>query len=356
MRRGTHSRWLCVARVAAGAAALFVPAPALAAEVEHVALLYETKGACPSEPDFLTIVRRYTTRWTLVPEGTAAARTIRVRVAGDPEGATGALAVERATGTMSEREIAGPDCATVAEALAIMVAVAIDPRAGTSGDENERAPEDDVGGTAAQPPPAVVPAAQARVPRPAPSKEAPQAAWGPLFAVDMRGEATSAVVRGPLFVVAVSMKLELPDAVGPQWLRTLRPSVGIGVRQSFPKEHALRGGSVEFLWSAGHLRACPFRIPLGTLAEVSPCVESNVGRLGAAAEGYAYARRTSSLWVDLGGSLWATVRVSSRVFLSSTFLVTAPLTREEFVLASGASVSGAPALGILGGMGVGVSL
>jgi len=37
-------------------------------------------------------------------------------------------------------------------------------------------------------------------------------------------------------------------------------------------------------------------------------------------------------------------------------LVAAPLTRDEFVLASGASVSTVPSLGVLGGVGVGVRL
>ncbi len=332
------------------AAALSVPAPALAGEVERVALVYEGNSACPSEPSFLSMVRTYTARGDLVPEGTAAARTIRVRVAGDPEGATGSLAVERANGAISEREITGPNCATVTEALAIMVAVAIDPRAAAPSDEHQIQPEDDARTMTPQPMPS------ARVPRPVPSKEAPASTWRPLAAVDVRAEATSAVVRGPLLALAVSMKLELSEATGPTWLRALRPSVAIGVRQSAPKEHALRGGSVEFLWSTGHLRVCPFRITLGAVAEVSPCGEANVGRLGAAAEGYAGARTISSLWLDIGGSVWGTVNVSSRFFLSSTVLVTAPITREEFVLASGASVSGAPALGILAGMGVGVRL
>ncbi len=332
------------------AAALFVPAPALGAEVEHIALLYETTGSCPAEPDFLSIVHRYTTRWILVPEGTAEARTIRVRLTDDPTGATGSLAVRRTDGAISEREVAGPNCTTVAEALAIMVAVAIDPRAGAPSDDHQREPDD---ASRMAPPPAP----SARVPQPvAPSKKAPQSTWRPLSSIDVRGEVTSAVVRGPLLALAVSMKLELSEAVGPHWLRTLRPSIGIGVRQSLPKEQAVRGGNVEFLWSTGHLRVCPFRLALGTTAEVTPCVEGNVGRLGAAAEGYAYARSTSSLWVDLGGSVSAAVNVSGRIFLSSTVLVTAPLTREEFVLASGASVSTVPALGVLGGVGVGVRL
>jgi hypothetical protein len=67
-----------------------------------------------------------------------AARTFRVRVRGDSSGASGTLVVESADSETSEREIAGPYCAAVTEALAVMVAVAIDPRAGAPSAEHER--------------------------------------------------------------------------------------------------------------------------------------------------------------------------------------------------------------------------
>lgn len=325
-------------------------APATASEVERVAIVYEASGACPSEPDFLATVRRYTARWERVPAGTEATRTFRVRVHGDPAGATGTLAVERAGGAISQREIAGPDCAVVSEALAVMVAGAVAPRKDASGADEEGGRPGDVAPVA----PALSPAPQRA--RPKLPEESRRARGAFAVAIDLRGEATSAVVSAPLFLLALTAKLELAETTGPRWLQALRPSVGIGLRQSLPKEHTLRGGSVTFLWTTGHLRVCPFRIALGPSAEVSPCLEGNAGRLGAAAEGYAAARTLSRLWLDLGGSVSATVNVSPRFFLSGHVLVTAPFTRQEFVLASGASASAAPAVGVLGGVGLGVRL
>lgn len=320
---------------------------ACAADVERIAIVYQASAACAEEADFLASVQNYTKRWERVPEGTAA-RTIRIRVVADTAGATGALVVERAGGPVSEREIAGPDCATVTEALAIMVAVAIDPHAGAAPASPGGAEKDTA---SVHPMPPAVRESQSEL-----SKQATVSSFGARVSIDVRGEVTSAVVDGALFAVALSTKLELTEASGPSWLRALRPSLAIGVRQSLPEGRSLRGGTVEFLWSAGHLRLCPLGIGVGTLVELSVCGEGNVGRLAAVASGYANARSASRLWADVGGSAWVTVNVSHRFFLNATTLVTAPLTRQEFVLASGASVRGAPAVGVLGGLGLGVRL
>ncbi|MBN9159829.1 MAG: hypothetical protein J0I07_02605 [Myxococcales bacterium] len=348
-RNELSSSWRRALGGVAVIAVLLVPASALA-EVEPVAIRYETTGACPSESEFLSEVRGYTTLWSPVPEGTTAARTIRVRVTVGPSETVGTLAVANSSGVISERDIVGPNCTAVSRALAVMVAVAIDPHAGEA---NERHPDESA--STAEPDAERVPPTSDRLAPPQHPKEASPPIAGPRVTLDLRVEATSAVVRGSLTGIGMSTKLELPETTGPRWLREWKPSLGIGIRQSFPQERKLSGGSVEFLWTAGHLRVCPFRIALGGVAEVSPCAEMNIGRLHASADGFPDARGASTFWLDLGGSVWAAVNLSKRVFFSSTVLVTAPVTRQPFALASGASVSTAPALGLLGGIGVGAT-
>ena len=152
------------------------------------------------------------------------------------------------------------------------------------------------------------------------------------------------------------MKLILPPAEEPRWLRGWKPSFGLGFRQSLPKERAFTGGSVEFLWLAGNLRACPHELTIGRIVEIAPCAEMNIGVLRSSAEGFANARQASITWLDLGGSVWAAVNLSKDVFLSSTVLVTAPLVRRPFVLTSGPVAASVPAIGLLGGIGIGVRL
>ena len=331
---------------------LVVPASASADDEERVSLRYEASGACPSEAEFVSLVRVYTTNWKRVSAETVANRTMRVVISEGASRTNGRLVVANARGVVAERDITGPSCVAVSHALAIMVAVAIDPQADIASADEGRARE----GPPAATPSTKRPHESAARARPAPSSGRAPMHQSVRVSLDVRAETTSAVVRGALLGIGASMKLELGDEVGPTWLRALKPNVGIGLRQSFAKELALRGGSTDFTWTAGNARLCPLRLAMARIAAVSPCGEINVGRLSAAAEGFSDARSASTFWYDLGGSLWGTVSVSNHVFVSSTLLVTAPMTRKPFALTSGAIISDPPAVGVLGGIGIGVTM
>ena len=339
----------------AAGAMLCLASPAWArTPAEPIALHYEASGTCPSELDFMARVRTYTRRWALVPEGTPAVRTVRVRVSEGKVETTGKLTVATPGGATSEREIAGPSCMEVSEALAVMVAVAIDPRAGDAADASEDALEEGAAAPAPTRPPATAPL-RARRPERAP-RATPARDKGPRVAFDLRAETTSAVIRGGLPGVGASLRLDPSAPAVQRGVHVSEPSLALGVRQSLPKERTLRGGSVGLSWTAGHLRLCPFRVVIGAVAEVSPCAEANIGVLRASARGFAEARDLSTFWFDLGGSLWAAVSLSDRVFLSSTVLFTMPLFRQPFALASGAPVATVPPFGVLAGFGLGMKM
>lgn len=235
-------------------------------------------------------------------------------------------------GAVTERTIGGPTCAEVAEALAVMVAVVIDPRAGSGAAVDEAPPPPKIEGRRAGPTPS-------RPPRPSPERPPAAARW-PRFAVDLRVETTSAVFRGALAGIGASLTVEPPAPPPRRGVYVSVPSVAAGVRRSFPMERALRGGSVDFAWTAGTFGSAPSGSPSTGLAEVSPCAEANVGSLRASARGFAEARGTSTLWFDLGASLGTTVSLSGSLFLSSTVLVSMPLFRQPF---SSRAARGSPA-------------
>ncbi len=353
-----------IAVLAAFGASLFSTTPGRADVTEAISLGYEARGSCPPEDEFLALVRSQTTRWTRASEGTTAGRTMRVVVVESASETRGRLVVSNTKGIVSEREIVGPSCAAVTRAMAIMVAVAIDPRAGFADlPADERLTTEPRERMTREPsaehptPPADHPAPPADRPaRPAGEQSAPARRDLLRISLDVRAESTSAVVRGSLLGIGASMKFEPAEGAGPSWFRAWKPNVAIGIRQSFPRELAIRGGSAEFLWTAAHARACPFSWTIPRTFTISPCAEINVGRLSAVAEGFSEARAVTTLWYDLGGSMWATVRIAGRMFLSSTFLVTAPGVRQPFVLASGAIISDAPAVGVLGGLGLGMAM
>lgn len=224
--------------------------------VEPIVLTYDATGPCPSEAEFYGMVRAYTARWTSVPEGTVTSRTIRVRASSSARETVGRLTVANATGTITEREIAGPSCEAVSQALAIMVAVAIDPhRDATTEHADPTAPATSDAGAPVEPPSSRAPGAPAHAPHepPAPGRSttAGKRREALRWSLDLRAELTSAVVSGPLPLIAASVELEPSFATRPGWPRWWRPSVGIGVRQSFSKQQSLRGGTVSFLWTTG---------------------------------------------------------------------------------------------------------
>ncbi|MDF2693934.1 MAG: hypothetical protein K0S65_2317 [Labilithrix sp.] len=348
--------------VLATLATLFVSGSA-SAEDKRVSLHYAASAACPSESEFVDMVRGFTQRWSLVAEGASADLTIDVEMSSRPSEIRGSLAVTNAGSSVSRRDIAGPNCTEVSEALAVMVAVLLDPRAGVSSERTftESPPASETQADEPPPPPETTTRPEASSPSPVmkqePAPPPPRRARETVSVTfDLRFETTSAVVRGSLPGLGASFALAVPSTEGPRWLRALKPSIGIGIRQSLPKERALPRGNVELLWTAAGVRLCPLSFALGTAVELSPCGEMNVGVLRASASGLADARSVATNWLDVGGAIWASVALSKTFFLSSTVLVTMPFNRQPFITDSGMPVASVPPLGVLGGVGVGAKM
>lgn len=358
-----------VASAGFGASLFVAAAHAHPSPAEAIAISYRAEGTCPREEQFVASARRYTTRFSRV-DARHDVRRFEVRL--DPKGAdyAGTLVVTAPDGAASAREIVGPDCAAVARALAVIVALAIDPDANVAepAPEEAPAPEDAPAEAAIEPapeaaPPDAAPAPEearalpaSDLPQPAPAPGADERADGPppapsprdplrlSFALEARAELTSAVVFGALPVVGAA--LETRAHLGrtlPSWLS---PSLAVGVRQSLPRELRAGAGVSAFSWTAATIRLCPLRLSaLASRLEVAPCAEIDVGVLEATARRIPDAKRTSNAWFDRGASLRASYQLSPSWGVGAGLLVTAPVTRNRFALASGELVSQAPAVG-----------
>ena len=312
---------------------------------EPIRITYAAGQACPTEADFIGYVRRYTTRWRLAGEDTPS-RSFHVELAPSERDTTGRVEV-LASGS-DPREIVGPDCEAVARALAIALAVMIDPEADLSGNAREPSPAEP---PVSSPAPEVPPPAAPRLPPEEPRRPSRRRSV-PLVTVEGSVAFTTAVVDGALPVLGATVALA-PPSPGPfSWLH---PSVAVGVRQSLPRDRDTSGFVTEFIWSAGVLRLCPVRFTgAGDRLELIPCLETHVGLLRASARGTPDARVSTRPWVDLGGSLQATYRVHGPWFVGATFAFVAPYTRYRFELANEASVSQAPPTGVTFGATGGV--
>ncbi|MBN9161047.1 MAG: hypothetical protein J0I07_08795, partial [Myxococcales bacterium] len=179
---------------------------------------------------------------------------------------------------------------------------------------------------------------------------APSGARRPVltFALEARGEVTSAVVRDVAPVVGAAVDVRAAPPGVPEWLA---PSLAVGVRQSFPVVVDAPFGSSEFSWTTAMFRLCPvrFRFASGRLDAV-PCAEANAGVLQAEARTTPAARRVSSAWFDVGGSGRVVYRIGQSVGVGATILVSAPFVRHRFAFVEGGVVSQAPPVGITGGL------
>jgi len=336
-------------------------------------ITYAADDACPRKEAFVASVRRYTTRWADVDAG-AGLRSFDVRLAREDAEHAGILVITMPDGSASTRRIVGPDCASVARALAVVVALAIDPlaRVGEPTSDPQAGaghptPEGDVEATTRAPEPQPPQQRATSVPVPAPPPP-PTGRSGPdgvvprrrfaaearerlhfTFALEARVELTSAVVTGALPVAAAAV--DVRAHLGSGWPEWLSPSLAVGARQSLQKEIRFGPGASELLWTAATIRLCPVRFAaVAGRFEIAPCAEIDVGTLRAGAHGLPDVRATSTEWFDRGGSVQASYRLSSSWALGAGVLVTAPWTRDRFALANGQLISRAPLIGVTGGV------
>lgn len=296
---------------------------------------------------------------------------VHVRLAPGEAGYTGTLVIHAPERPATTREIAGPDCASVARGLAVVVALAIDPSARldasrADGDGGDAPP------AAVEPPPPPPPAPPPAAPTSPPTARPPvtPAASSPTsddpalggqrrarererlrftFALEARAELTTAVTSGvlPVAGAAVEARAHLGAQV-PSWLS---PSIALGVRQSSAKHIRVSGGAADFIWTAATLRVCPLRLViLDSRLEASPCFELGAGALRAEARGLSGGRGTSTFWLDRGASLRVSYRLSPSWAIGAGALATAPANRNRYTISTGELISQAPAVGVTAGL------
>ena len=122
-------------QVACGLAAFLVGVAAVAAEpspVEPVALVFDAPRACPTRSDFMEEIGWRTRRVVWGELGGRAGRTLFVSVRATDSGFSGRLDLRRADGQTMSRQFEDSACSEVVSALALVAALAIDPRASQS--------------------------------------------------------------------------------------------------------------------------------------------------------------------------------------------------------------------------------
>lgn len=300
---------------------------------EPIRLDYVAAPGCDARADLVRKIARAAPRARLVDEGETS-RRLSVRIV--RQGATfrADLVVEGARGTASARTLSTETCEQATRALALAIALSIDPHArvtaetaaasegATEGDAGEDAAPADAGADAPPPPPPTRAA-------PATAPPATEARW----AMGVGADADALVLIDGSPSVALGAHVEWGLAHGAR--------VRGAFRRTFAQDVSVDALGGRFQWTWARLEGCPLR--LGSKVEIVPCALGEIGEIDAEGTGGTSRSARARPWATLG----VLGRVQARLGLlvaSIDLAVAFPINRESFVFAPSPVVYGIPVL------------
>jgi hypothetical protein len=255
------------------AAAVVVLAGAARGDSEPISIDYDAGPGCPGRDEFVARVLARTSRPQIVPSGEGAARGFVVRARAEDDGATGSVAA-LGDSAGNARELRSDDCDEIVSALALIVALAVDPSASTAA-------------TPRQPPPAPapepLPSAQPPEP-PAPPPPQPRAERAP-----RRSGWFAQLYANTTVLIAESTVPILGAKAGVAWqgerFGAFAPAAAlcVGAGES-PTVHPAGGGAARFSLLSAAIDLSPVAFDLTRSVTLRPALGLEAGRLAASPE------------------------------------------------------------------------
>jgi hypothetical protein len=331
--------------------ALFLAsAQVVAAEGEPIHLEYRAFDRCPDESAFEAQVRAHTPR---VSFAEAAARTFEVRIDAGTASVVGRLVVRRADHVEGTRQIRAPSCDEAAEALALMVALAVDPsavliapvakRAGDAGPPPNAGPE-----TSNAPPPPPVTMDTGSTAR---EVEVPRAVAEP--------GARRTLYVGMDVAVATDVMPSATVGLSPYagWSANRRGFIEPGVRLAFvhgsSATAAAAGGTASFEWNVGRADGCLLSWPGGS-ARLLACGRAEAGVLDASGADVSSPRGATRGWLSAGPLLRFEWTIVSTLFLDADAAAMFHITDNRFYFSPDATIYVVPVAGLEAATGLGL--
>jgi hypothetical protein len=321
--------------------------------VEPILIDYEAAAGCPGADELIRQIGQRTSRARLAAPGESARRfSVRVEAIGDRF--RGHLALSDG----SSREVDGATCAAVVSAMALITALAIDPKASTAPVEVPP-PASPSGPLGPAGPPAVGPsrwtdpwvvAPPPRLSRTAwpwpplaqPLPALPHASRGPHWvgSAGLHAGAVSAVAPGASFAVGVFGEARLEGA------GLLSPALRLGGLLAPSHVAETDAGTATFRWISGQVTACPLRFEPTPAVGLLPCAGFELGALRIESDSPLGARTSSRPWVagDLIGRVqweaWSSLRLEAQLTAA------VPFVQDEFFFEPNVTVHDTPGLGV----------
>jgi hypothetical protein len=313
-----------------------------ARSAEPVHLSFLTTSACGEPETFWGQVLGLTDR-IRPPLPAEPGRHVWVVTSVSPSGELhGELTVRELNGDETERVVDAKRCEELLETLALVVALTVDPDAGTRQRPPPSPPPRPVEPPAAKPPPPRPPSEDAeRRDRPLPGRQ-----WRLRVALETGGVRDLAPRVTPLY----GARLEVPLFDGSAHRAELR----LGARLARSAEFPGAGGVIATEWTAATLGFCALRLTFEPFA-LLPCVSLDLGVRGARAEGVSGAREAQRASLDSIGSIELSWAAAPWIELRLAGGVRVPWLRYRYVVGP-ATVFEVPAVGPYLGASLGVPL
>jgi len=286
--------------------------------IEDVRIEYRAPEACPSEAWLLGRLEARTDRFRRVTDDRPA-RSFGIEIAQLAGGYVGTLTITepQAEARPTSRRIEAPDCTEVAEGLALIAALTIDPRAKLE-TPIEKAPE--------QPPPPPPPVVKPPPPPPPPQPEEPvrklELRLGLGF-VGSKGVAPDVTYGGEGFfeVALADERTWVAPALRLTFLRHVRR-----------EDIRFAEGTAHFRLTTMALDLCPLRAPVPVL-ELRLCATAEGGLLEAEGTDTQDPDQSVRFWSALGARLRIGAELG-RIGVQASVAAEAPLRRDSFVFDS----------------------
>ena len=286
-------------------------------------LVYRGSASCQQEPELLRAIQQRTPAASRVNEGPSDV-TARVSIEARDGQQLAHVDLDGPDG-VSQRELAAPDCPQLTRALALILAIGIDPDARA---EVERASDS-----------AMRPALRSGAPHGVsePPRVRPPLWW----AVGLGGGLSGGVLPHPAFEQALSIELGQVRAA----------AFSAHGRLTFVHAHGAvnaLAGTATFDLLALRLASCPYRI--GTGVALATCLTFDLGRLRGDGSRTRAERSGSALWYGPGVSTTATLRLQHWLGVQLELGALAPLARDRFYFDPSETVHRIPTLAGYGGI------
>jgi hypothetical protein len=328
--RPTSISWPLGSAAAVAALLLSHPARAQSDEVVLYDVAYRAPAICPAEAAFTGLIARRTARARRVAAAGAVKYRFTVEVALNEAGARGSLRIDERDGASTERDVPARDCADAVEAMALIAAVILDPRAAAAAPSAGAAPLPSAA------PARATPAAPAREPaRREPPAIRPAAAAAP--PAPARGEPWRVRARVAFLAQgAVAEDTALGAAAGaeaflerPSWFE---PRAALTANFALA-ETSTRFGNADFRWYAGRVIACPVKWPEAERLVLRACGFADAGALHAEGRDTLNARSSTAFWLALGPAAEVELELDSWFSVALEAGVSFPMFHDRFIFA-----------------------